>query len=193
MKYLDSYKIFETLTSEFNAKVNSLISNRTSNDDKLNSGYQAKKMTKLLDSKLKQEFMYRVTDGEDIFKLIEEFVDRTALDPESQFTFRGLICHLKLKELEKEKTPGIDLIVYAERNGIDKAVDLIKNGMKEKFEKDEEYGEKVIDMIQSGIDYLEKTQKIFNWTFQRDQNINTERVELAKELIEKNGNMGRVS
>ena len=186
MKYLKSYKIFETLASEFKFKTDNL------KDDQFKSGYQAQKMSKLLDKKLKQEFMYRVTDGEDVFKLIEEFVDRSPLDDESQFTFRGLICHLKLKELEKEKTPGVDLIVHAERNGVESAMSIIKDGMKRKSD-DEDYIEKVIDMIKSGIDYLEKTQKIFDWTYQRNQNINQSRIKVAKELIEKVENLGMVS
>ena len=136
MKHIIEYKQFENLASDFKEKADGLDTHDA------NNGYQAKKFCDLLTGNLKEEFMYRFTDGEMCLDLIEEFVDRVDLG-DYDFHFRSLIASNKIKDMQQETGRGSldlfhfiidDLIVRSSRMGSDKTIAFLQDNFKDKFE-----------------------------------------------------------
>ena len=170
MRKIKNFKLFlESLKDDFNNTIKGL------NGDKINSGYQADKFLKALsDDKSKQEFMYRVSDGENVIDLIEEFVDKCQLSNEDQFGFRALVMSVRLDEIrskydEGDRNAGTELVSIAEKEGVDKTMKYLTDQMEKR---PEITPDRVIDLIQVSVDWLQENEILINWTYQRDQNAN---------------------
>jgi hemerythrin-like domain-containing protein len=183
MKKLKNYKLFlESLQDDFNNTIKNL------NGDKVNSGYQADKFVKALsDVKSKQEFMYRVSDGEDVIDLIEEFVDKCQLSDEDQFGFRATVMAIRLDEIktkyeEGDRKAGTELVMIAANDGVDKTMKYLTEQMEKR---PEITPDRVIDLIQVAVDWLQENDVLINWTYQRDQNANAKKIEAGKILMDR--------
>jgi len=180
MKYLKRFN--EGLDDDFNQFV------KDKSGDTYNTGYQVTKFVKALtDNKLKTEFKYRLTDGEDAIDLIEEFVDKVILSDSDQFNFRSLVMHKRLEEIESKYNEGDlkagkELIGLAIGNGIDPLMVYLIGQMKENKVITPD---RVIELIQVAIDCLEENNKLISWTYQRESwNPNAKSINAGKELIE---------
>ena len=180
MKYLKRFN--EGLDDDFNQFV------KDKSGDTYNTGYQVTKFVKALtDNKLKTEFKYRLTDGEDAIDLIEEFVDKVTLSDSDQFNFRALVMHKRLEEIESKYNEGDlkagkELIGLAIGNGIDPLMVYLIGQMKENKVITPD---RVIELIQVAIDCLEENNKLISWTYQRESwNPNAKSINAGKELIE---------
>jgi hypothetical protein len=180
MKYLKRFN--EGLDDDFNQFV------KDKSGDTYNTGYQVTKFVKALtDNKLKTEFKYRLTDGEDAIDLIEEFVDKVTLSDSDQFNFRSLVMHKRLEEIESKYNEGDlkagkELIGVAIGNGINPLMVYLIGQMKENKVITPD---RVIELIQVAIDCLEENNKLINWTYQRESwNPNAKSINAGKELIE---------
>ena len=180
MKYLKRFN--EGLDDDFNQFV------KDKSGDTYNTGYQVTKFVKALtDNKLKTEFKYRLTDGEDAIDLIEEFVDKVTLSDSDQFNFRSLVMHKRLEEIESKYNEGDlkagkELIGLAIGNGIDPLMVYLIGQMKENKVITPD---RVIELIQVAIDCLEENNKLISWTYQRESwNPNAKSINAGKELIE---------
>jgi hypothetical protein len=180
MKYLKRFN--EGLDDDFNQFV------KDKSGDTYNTGYQVTKFVKALtDNKLKTEFKYRLTDGEDAIDLIEEFVDKVTLSDSDQFNFRSLVMHKRLEEIESKYNEGDlkagkELIVLAIGNGIDSLMVYLIGQMKENKVITPD---RVIELLQVAIDCLEENNKLISWTYQRESwNPNAKSINAGKELIE---------
>jgi hypothetical protein len=180
MKYLKRFN--EGLDDDFNQFV------KGKSGDTYNTGYQVTKFVKALtDNKLKTEFKYRLTDGEDAIDLIEEFVDKVTLSDSDQFNFRSLVMHKRLEEIESKYNEGDlkagkELIGIAIGNGIDPLMVYLIGQMKENKVITPD---RVIELIQVAIDCLEENNKLISWTYQRESwNPNAKSINAGKELIE---------
>lgn len=180
MKYLKRFN--EGLDDDFNQYV------KDKNGDTYNTGYQVEKFVKALtDNKLKTEFKYRLTDGEDAIDLIEEFVDKVQLSDSDQFNFRTLVMHKRLGEIESrynegDLKAGKELIGLALGNGIDPLMVYLIGQMKENKVITPD---RVIELLQVAVDCLEENNKLISWTYQRDAwNPNAKSINAGKELIE---------
>ena len=180
MKYLKRFN--EGLDDDFNQFV------KDKSGDTYNTGYQVTKFVKALtDNKLKTEFKYRLTDGEDAIDLIEEFVDKVILSDSDQFNFRSLVMHKRLEEIESKYNEGDlkagkELIVLAIGNGIDSLMVYLIGQMKENKVITPD---RVIELLQVAIDCLEENNKLISWTYQRESwNPNAKSINAGKELIE---------
>ena len=171
MKYLKKFN--ESLDDDFD---NLVKGKNDKNHDKAN-----KFINCLTDPKLKSEFKYRLTDGEDILDLIGEFVDKAKLSDQEQFEFRVLVMG---KKIEDSKTKydsdildmGLDMLHHIEKD--DKYfLDLVKSG-------DEKVN--IIDILNTLINYLKDNNYILNWTYERpDWNPNNNKINKVKEFIAK--------
>ena len=183
MKKLKRYKLFlESLQDDFKNTIKNI------NGDKINSGYQADKFIKALsDKKSKQEFMYRFSDGENVIDLIEEFVDKCQLSDEDQFRFRALVMSVRLDEIktkydEGDIKAGAELIMIAEKYGVDKTMKYLT----EQIESIPGLTpDRLIDLMQVTIDWLQKNDVLINWAYQREQNANLKNIEACKMLIDR--------
>ena len=180
MKYLKRFN--EGLDDDFNQFV------KDKSGDTYNTGYQVTKFVKALtDNKLKTEFKYRLTDGEDAIDLIEEFVDKVTLSDSDQFNFRALVMHKRLEEIESKYNEGDlkagkELIGLAIGNGIDPLMVYLIGQMKENKVITPD---RVIELLQVAIDCLEENNKLISWTYQRESwNPNAKSINAGKELIE---------
>ena len=180
MKYLKRFN--EGLDDDFNQFV------KDKSGDTYNTGYQVTKFVKALtDNKLKTEFKYRLTDGEDAIDLIEEFVDKVTLSDSDQFNFRLLVMHKRLEEIESKYNEGDlkagkELIGLAIGNGIDPLMVYLIGQMKENKVITPD---RVIELLQVAIDCLEENNKLISWTYQRESwNPNAKSINAGKELIE---------
>lgn len=180
MKYLKRFN--EGLDDDFNQFV------KDKSGDTYNTGYQVTKFVKALtDNKLKIEFKYRLTDGEDAIDLIEEFVDKVTLSDSDQFNFRALVMHKRLEEIESKYNEGDlkagkELIGLALGNGIDPLMVYLIGQMKENKMITPD---RVIELLQVAIDCLEENNKLISWTYQRESwNPNAKSINAGKELIE---------
>lgn len=178
MIHIKRYKKFnESLVDDFNNHLNNTPKNLKKSSEEF--------LGAIKDDKYKSEFMYRVSDGEDIIDLIEEFVDKCNLDDESQFRFRSLVFSNRLKELsikydEGDRKAGLDLVQLAERDGVDLTTKYLI-GYIEKIP--QVTVDRVIDLIQVALGWLEENEKLINWTYQRNQNTNLKKIESGKYLI----------
>ena len=185
MKYLKRFN--EGLDDDFNQYVKDKNGD-TWKDVTYNTGYQVTQFVKALtDNKLKTEFKYRLTDGEDAIDLIEEFVDKVQLSDSDQFNFRTLVMHKRLGEIESrynegDLKAGKELIGLALGNGIDPLMVYLIGQMKENKVITPD---RVIELLQVAVDCLEENNKLISWTYQRDAwNPNAKSINAGKELIE---------
>lgn len=179
MKKIKNFKLFlESLQDDFNDTVKVL------NID----GNKATGFVKALtNDKDKQEFMYRVSDGEDFIDLIEEFVDKCNLSDEHQFEFRALVMGDRIKSIstkydEDDRKAGTELVVIAAEGGVDKTMKYLIDQMEKR---PEITPDRVIDLIQVSIDWLQENEELINWTYQREQNANLKKIEAGKMLIDR--------
>ena len=182
MKHLKPFQLFESLSDDFSVKISELDEFFGTDDEKL--GQQVKQFSDLLGDKLKNEFVYRVTGDEDVIDLIEEFIDKVKLDDENDFKFRVLVMGNRIEILKETKGIGVDLIVNTETYGSDNTISWLKKNLKDGFDSGS-----IIELVRDGIEYLKKTQELFNWTYQREQNVNEKKIKAGEELIERLGEL----
>jgi hypothetical protein len=179
MKKLKSFKLFlESLQDDFNDTVKGL----NADGDKANRFVKA-----LTDYKDKQEFMYRVSDGENVIDLIEEFVDKCNLSDENQFEFRVIVMSNRLDEIkskydEGDRMAGTELVMIAAKDGVDITMKYLAIQMEKR---PEITPDRVIDLIQVSIDWLQENEDLMNWVYQRKQNANLKKIEAGKILIDR--------
>ena len=171
MKYLKKFN--ESLDDDFDKVI------KDKNDK--NHDNAKKFIDCLTDTKLKSEFKYRLTDGEDVLDLIGEFVDKAKLSDQEQFEFRVLVMG---KKIEDSKTKydsdildmGLDMLHFIEKNDRTEIARFILN-----FDK-----ENIIDILNTLINYLKDNNYILNWTYERpDWNPNNNKINKVKEFIAK--------
>lgn len=166
MKYLKRFN--ESLDDEFEQF--------SKNNDKIK-----KFINCLTDSKLKSEFKYRLTDGEDYLDLIGEFVDRANLSDSEQFEFRVLVMGKKIEDVKSKYDSdvldsGFDILRYIEKDENDLLDSIKSNGG----------GQVVIDLLNTLISYLKDANKVFNWTYERPEwNPNDDKIKKVKSFINK--------
>lgn len=166
---LSPINISESLTSDFENKVKELGSQL---------GEIALSFSNQLSGNLKGEFIYRLTNDEDIIDLLEEFIDRVELDPANDFKFRSTVMFNKIENVEKN--PGVDLILRAEFFGPEKVIEMLQEALDDKFDP---HG--LIEIIKDGIEVLIRNQDLCNWTYQKEQNINQSKIDAGNDLIKK--------
>lgn len=175
MKYLKTYK--ESLENDFLSTTKDL-------KGEVNPEYQANKLKDLIkDKTLKKEFMYRLSDGENLYQLIEEFVDRIQLPENEDLQFRAIVRHYKIEELRKEY-PSISMGLSFITLSIERGIDVIFN----KLIKPLGELDNIKDILDDTIIYLEKTQELLNWVYKNIPSNpgtqNAEKIKAGKELIE---------
>jgi hypothetical protein len=179
MRKLKNYKLFlESLQDDFNDSVKKMNKLQKQTTDFLNS---------LTSDKDKQEFMYRVSDGEDVIDLIEEFVDKCELSDEDQFGFRATVMSNRLDDIktkydEGDRNAGTELVMIAANDGVDKTMKYLTDQMESR---PEITPDRVIDLIQVAVDWLQENDVLINWTYQREQNANLKKIEAGKMLIDR--------
>lgn len=177
MRNLKTFKLFiESLQDDFDNSVKDLENKK-----------DAEEFANALNNNEKQEFMYRLSDGEDLIDLIEEFVDKYNFSDENQFNFRALVMNNRLKDIkskydEGDRLAGTDLVMIAEKEGVDKTMNYLITQM----DKNPHITpDRVIDLIQVSINWLQENDELINWTYQREQNANSEKIEAGKILIDR--------
>lgn len=176
---IKNYKLFlESLKDDFDNVIKTLGDNKDDANNFLKS---------LTDDKDKQEFMYRISDGENIIDLIEEFVDKCQLSDKNQFRFRTLVMSVRLDEIkskynEDDRNAGTKLVMIAEKDGIDKTMSSLEMEIERR---PEITPDRIIDLIQTSIDWLQENEELINWAYQRDENTNQKKIEAGKILIDR--------
>jgi hypothetical protein len=177
---IKNYKLFlESLQDDFNDTVKKMSSDISSKSNDF-----LKALTNDID---KKEFMYRVSDGEDVIDLIEEFTDNGKLSKQDQFTFRTMLMGDKLDRIkdkynENDVNAGIDLIEVVINNGVDK---ILSNLTKQMETRSEITPDRLIKLVQVSINMLQENEDVIDWAYQRKSNLNNKKIEAGKILIEK--------
>lgn len=178
MKKIMSYKLFlESLESDFEQTI-------SHEEGKYNLKYQATLFRNSLPKKdLQQEFMYRVSDGEDIIDLIEEFVDKAEIP--NDFDFRALVMDKRISELKsKQEQKSFEtfekIISETEKVGVEKSIEQLKGAIDKGADP-----ESIIVLIEDGITYLIDSQPIMRWAYNRqDWNPNEKKIIIANQLVD---------
>ncbi len=173
-----SYKLFlESLESDFEQSI-------SDKEDRYNLKYQATIFRDSLpDKKSQEEFMYRVSDGEDIIDLIEEFVDKVDIDDD--FSFRALVMDQRISDLKsKQEKKSFEIferiISETEKIGIEKSIQQLKSSIDKGADP-----ESIIVLIEDGITYLIDSQPIMRWAYNKqDWNPNEQKIILANQLVD---------
>ena len=187
MKKIWSYKLFiESLEDDFKNTINDYDSN-----DELNIGREAERFLAVLPEKSKSEFMYRVSDDEDIFELIEEFLERGNIDSNSANNFWNLIKFHKTKQLNMNtKTDAIQsgnsLINLSIEHGVDTTIDQIIKNLSEDITVDV-----IIDILEESIKWLESELEIEEW-YNKKTNFKDGFEEIIRERIESGKNLVKI-
>jgi len=184
MKNIKNFKLFiESLSDDFKSTIKSY----NANPDKYNIGYQADQFAKALPKSNKQEFMYRVSDGEDILSIIEDMVDKCDLSDEDQFKFRVLVMDNKLEKLKSEYNMqalqvAFQAIIGTIEMGFDDSVEDLKKHIEEGENVEPE---QIITILEDAVEYLTKAQVLANWAYERPMwNPNEEKIEVGNRLID---------
>lgn len=155
-------------------------------EDKEGGEYNLKHKAILFNSQLptnqlQDEFMYRVSDGEDIIDLIEEFSERTEVD----FSFRALVMDKRLKQIKskfdsKALDTFMNIIAETEKIGIDDSIEQLKQAIDKGADPDE-----IKTLMEDGITYLIDSQEYVRWAHQKPNwNPNEKKITLANQLID---------
>lgn len=174
---IKNFKLFnESLKDEFDKFT----------DDNL--GNKAKYFIEVLPEDKKSEFMYRVTDGEDVLDLMEEFIKKCKLNADNQFEFRLPIFNKKIEDLKNEydvegKLSNILRTIEEASHDFE---DVIKIMNKERLsvEDNEFVMDQVIGFFEEAIEYLDKSQKLESWLHERENWYpNKNKIDIAKKII----------
>jgi hypothetical protein len=93
---IKKYKLFkESLEDDFKLKLNGI------SNDVIKKGKLDLFLSNLPDES-KSEFMYRLSDGEDVISLIEEFLNKLELDNATQMEFRTIVFIKRIDEIQDE-------------------------------------------------------------------------------------------
>ena len=131
--------------------------------------------------------MYRISDGEGLVDLIEEFVDKCNLSDSHQFQFRSYVMFKRLEDIkskydEGDRNAGTELVSIAAKDGVDKTMKYLEQQIEKR---PDITPDRIIELIQTSIDWLQENEVLIKWTYQRDQNANAKMIEAGKILIDR--------
>lgn len=166
MKKIKNFKLFvESLVDDFKSYIEK--------DNDIKS--KAESFVNALPEDKKSEFMYRVSDGEDILELIDEFLDKYNVSDKDKF--KKMVIEKKIKNLQsKYNMKNLNFTIEALEEGL-KDFDGIIDDFKKELESEQNVIG-VINLFETSIDYLEKEQKLLK------SNKNESKIEVANKIID---------
>jgi hypothetical protein len=185
-KHIKTFK--ESLESDFDETIKDDMRDRT----------MLSSFSQLLDGKAKQEFQWRVSNGEDPMKVVEDFLERIDEiedkdDPQSRRSLlyhgRHYIMGRKLEEIPEEEKKfvgeNIGVVWRYQQDGPDKWIKMIEDLEKEEGGEDlREYMTKVLMFVRQR---LKANQDLSNWANleeDKEGGINQHRIDSIDEMIE---------
>lgn len=175
--------LFEDLESDFLSRLETLPKS------KYNLKYQCTSFLNGLPNKeLKNEFMYRIGDGEDVFQLLREFLDRKELskNPMDFYPYRIIVLDHEINNLkkqnEREINTGIELLDHAilGKEKLKEVVDDINSYIEE----DAIDPSAIKEVLNNTIDFLKKMDSLYMWAYRETSSANVRKINAAREILD---------